>query len=157
MQKTRRFWMIVGIVILISMVGTSAASARTQAGQEEVSFSAVSFGDLETPQMVLEYNLNALGSNDYNQGCYQPGNCSKWTGRWLITYLRKSEGHWVTLCELYVPEFIDNDLDAKKWTWSPEYIAENCSLPGEAQTWEGTIINFRKETVPVPCRMVCPA
>ncbi len=156
MQKNQRNWMIVGIILIFSLVGTSAASARTEGYQEELTFSAVGLENLDAPQMALESDFAFLGSLYARISCYKASSCYKWTGRWFITYLRKSEGHWVTWCQLYVPDFIDNELDAKNWRWSDEYIAEICSQPDEDQTWEGIYLNMRKEMIPVECELICP-
>lgn len=76
-----------------------------------------------------------------------------WTGRWIITYLREGNDHWATKCNLYVPDFIYNENDAKLWRWSDEYIAELCSLPGEPQTWQGTYLYLQKEFKPAQCKV----
>ena len=156
MQKSQKVWMIVGIVLVLSLIGTSAASVRTEGYQEKLTYSPVRFGALDAPQMVLGTSMAALISEDVEESCYTPSNCFKATGRYFITYLRKSEGHWVTWCQLYVPDYIDNYQEAKKWRWSPEYIADLCSLPDEPQTWEGDYIRIQKEMVPVECAPVCP-
>ena len=156
MKKSQAVWMIVGIGLLISVVGTGAALARTKGYQEELTLSAVHFGEMEAPQMAFESEYASLWSADAVEACYKPDNCSRWTGRYLITYLRKSEGHWVTWCQLYVPDFIDNDQEAKKWRWSDDYIADLCSLPDEPQTWEGDYIRLQKEMIPMECELVCP-
>jgi len=155
MQKSQKFWIVVGIFLLISLVGTSAAALRTLGYQEEMTLSPVRFGELDTPQMVMGSSFAAAG-NGGDKYCYRPSNCFKATGRYYITYLRKSEGHWVTWCQLYVPASIDNLQEAKKWRWSPEYIADLCSLPDEPQTWEGEYIRLEKEMIPVECDLVCP-
>jgi hypothetical protein len=68
------------------------------------------------------------------------------TGRWIATYYRSGYDHWVTKCRLYVPDDIDNQKDAEAWRWSAEYIAEQCSLDSEPQTWAGTYVGVEKET-----------
>ncbi len=72
---------------------------------------------------------------------------AKWTGRWIITYHSNSPDHYVQVCQLYVPSFIDNEHDAQNWRWSPGYVADHCSLPDEPQTWQGTFISVRKEMI----------
>lgn len=153
MRKLTLVWVMLGIVLVFSLVGTSAASARTEGNREEVVFSAISPENQGTFTMDLETDFGSV----LNQSiCFRVGNCSKWTGRWFITYLRTSEDHWVTQCELYVPDFIDNEADAMKWRWSEDYIADNCSLENEPQTWEGIYLNTRKEMIPGPCPLACP-
>jgi len=156
MQKTQRFWMIIGTVLLISVVGTGAVLAWSEGYQEELTLPAVRFGEVETSQMAFRSEYAAHTGFAIDVTCYTPSNCFKSTGRYYITYRRKSEGHWVTWCQLYVPDFIKNDKDAQKWRWSPEYIADLCSLPDEPQTWEGTYVGLTKETVPVDCEPICP-
>lgn len=68
-----------------------------------------------------------------------------WTGRWIITYQREGRGHWVTWCNLYVPIFVDNEKDARRWRWSEQYIADLCSLDCEPQTWQGNYLYVEKE------------
>jgi hypothetical protein len=156
MHKLHKYWMIVGIVLIFSLLGTSAASARTEVSQKKITFSVVSFGGLNAPKMAWEPNFTSRESQFVREDfCTKHTNCFGSTGRYLITYLRKSEGHWITKCLLYVPDFIDNDQDAKKWRWSAEYIADHCSLPDEPQTWEGIYINLKKEMVPVECKQTC--
>jgi hypothetical protein len=157
MQKIHRYGLIVGIVLIFSMLGTSAASARTKGYQEKLAFSVLNSGGLYATKMDRESDFTYLGSQFVREdNCFRPKDCVKWTGRWMITYLRISEGHWVTRCQLYVPEFIDNELDARNWRWSSEYIAKTCSLPDEPQTWEGIYFNFQQEMVPIDCKLICP-
>jgi len=135
-----------GAVIVLSLIGTIAAFAKTEA-------SSISYQDTTHLAVYLapDTNGNPLVSispdNTRSEVCSLGNTCAPaWTGRWVITYLREGDEHWVTWCQLYVPDFIDNESDARKWRWSDEYIAKNCSQPNEPQTWEGIYLYVQKET-----------
>ena len=123
-------------VLVFSMIGTIATSANTNVAGYSVM-------DINEHPMAANYP-----GNSQSEVCVIDKFCyPDWTGRWLITYLREGDGHWVTWCQLYVPDFVDNELDAKEWRWSDEYIAENCSLIDEPQTWEGMYLHIQRETI----------
>ena len=121
MAKLKKCGRIVVGVVLLSLLGASAALASTS--------------PFDGQQAAL-----LVGGKELV--CY-----NQWTGRWIMTYLRTSEGHWVTKCQLYVPDFITNEQDAQNWSWSEEYIADQCSLDDEPQTWQGTYISTQKEYI----------
>ncbi len=78
---------------------------------------------------------------------YEEECASRWTGRWLYTYVRTVRGHWVTYCNPYVPFAADTNGDdrvsekeATAWKWSDAYLAELCALDCEPPTWQGRLL-----------------
>ena len=123
MKIIKAFWKIFIILILVLILTPKVPSKA-----------APQQGDLE----------RALYAVDSGKVCK-----TKWTGRWLITYHSNSPDQYVKVCQLYVPSFIDNEHDAQNWRWSPDYIADHCSLPDEPQTWQGSFTSVRKEMIKV--------
>jgi hypothetical protein len=147
MHKARKIGLILAVMVVLSLLGASAASAKTETiqetqqlaiypklGSEEASNGAICLDSSQTPGLGIQ-NGNGVTF------CF-----TAWTGRWIMTYLREGEGHWVTKCMLYVPDFIDNEDDAQAWRWSDEYVADHCSLDDEPQTWQGIYLYTEKET-----------
>ena len=62
----------------------------------------------------------------------------------MQTYGRTVRGHWVTWCNLYVPQ-IKEASDPFTWEWSKQYLAEKCSLSCEPETWQGELVATFKE------------
>lgn len=121
MKVIKTFWkilVIIALIVIITPLGSSKAAP---------------------PESNHHRVMNAAESGKVCR--------SKWTGRWIITYHSSTPGHYVQVCQLYVPSFIDNEHDAQNWRWSPGYIADHCSLPDEPQTWQGTFISVRKEMI----------
>ena len=150
MQKPKKIWISFLVVLVISLLVVSSAAAKTEQGYDWARDTAANPELLGSPS--LEAYLvpgGAVGGTSYcNNVIHCPADT---TGRWIITYLREGDGHWVTWCKLYVPEFIDNELDAQNWHWSDDVLADLCSLEDEPQTWQGTYMNLQKETKPGKC------
>lgn len=155
MKGKKLILVLPALVLIFSLVGTSAVSARMEGSDQRVDLSIAGPGAIVSLPIQQELDLDVGSRLNISVECNKSVKCSKWTGRWFITYLRTSEEHWVTKCKLYVPDFIDNDQDAMNWRWSEDYIAENCSLEGEPQTWTGEYISTRKEMIPALCKQVC--
>jgi hypothetical protein len=143
----KRYGLMLAVIGLLSLLGASAASARPEGGQEANPPAVIPGLDGSVvpqaaayPEVGSTFGLDPSVIADRN--CY-----SQWTGRWIITYLRQGEGHWVTWCRLYVPDFINNEADAQAWRWSEEYIADHCSLDSEPQTWQGIYLYTQKEYI----------
>jgi len=135
-------------------VGQSAKFSTAKVGNFKVKYSTTGiFGQFEWLDKNNKYYTTSLEDIlEYPQCGKDEGCVEKWTGRWMITYQREGRGHWVTWCNLYVPHVADANGDgrvdakeAKAWKWSNLYIAEQCSLDCEPQTWEGNYLYVKKE------------
>lgn len=83
---------------------------------------------------------------------YEEECAPRWTGRFVQTYLRTVTGHWVTYCNYKVPMAADTNKDgkvsfkeAKAWEWSPNFLASECALDCEPQTWQGKLVDTFRE------------
>ncbi|NQS91276.1 MAG: hypothetical protein HQ574_02620 [Chloroflexi bacterium] len=153
----KKFGMILIAVLLFSMIGSSVVAAKTEGTSSRLDRSVLSISSQETNRQA-DYVGQGSSLFAAEIECSSEIVCtSRWTGRWVITYHRECEGHCVTWCQLYVPDTIKNEQDAQNWRWSDEYIADNCSLADEPQTWKGVYLHLEKETIR-KCRHVtiCP-
>jgi hypothetical protein len=131
MSKFVKASKVIAFFLVLSLIGASAVSAKTERSSQGVEQTAIEPGDGSYIQCSL--------------GIEECTRVAASTGRWIITYRRQGVGHYVTLCKLYVPDFIDNEKDARNWRWSDEYIADTCSLSDEPQTWQGEYLHLEKE------------